>query len=211
MTGAGGVPSSGATAVTFNLTAVTPSASSFVTAYPCDGTASGAVPATSNVNLAAGDIRPNLVTVPLGPDGWVCFVALADTDIVVDIAGAWSTTGSLYQPLAPDRVVDTRSGLGGGRLPAGSVLRVPITGAGGVPADATAVALNATVSSPDRAGFLTVYPCDAPRPTASNLDFIRGETTANAAAVRLAADGSVCVYAMVATDVVIDIDGVWRP
>jgi hypothetical protein len=209
--GVGGVPAAGASAVTFTLTAVAPSAPSYVTAYPCDATGAGAVPATSNVNLGPGEIRPNLVTVPIGTSGMVCFVALADTDIVVDLAGAWSGTGSLFQPLDPVRIVDTRAGKGGTRLDAGTVLRVPVAGNGTVPSDATAVALNATVTAPAAAGFVTIYPCDATPPTASNLDFTAAQTTANAAAVRLAADGSVCVYAMTVVDVVLDVDGVWRP
>lgn len=74
-----------ATGVFLNVTAVQPSGPGFVTAYPCGDP----MPPTSNVNFTAGGgVVPNSVFVKLGGGGRVCFAApVADTDLVVDVAG----------------------------------------------------------------------------------------------------------------------------
>jgi hypothetical protein len=53
-----------------------------------------------------------------------------------------------------------------------------------------------------------VYPCDAIRPTASNLNFDSGETIPNAVVTKLAADGTVCIYAHATAHFVVDVAGV---
>jgi hypothetical protein len=210
VTGAGGVPIS-ATAVTFNLTVVGASKPGYVTAYPCGQ----AIPSTSSIDVASSDARANLVTVKVGSIGRVCLFAMMKTDVIVDLAGYWTsstaTTGSLYQPLAPRRLVDTRRALGATRLAAGGSIRIRVAGAPGIPATATAAALNVTVTDPSRAGYVSIYPCDATRTDVSNLDYSAGETIPNASVVRLGADGTVCLFSMSATDVVVDVDGVWHP
>ncbi len=93
------------------------------------------------------------------------------------------------------------------RLPAGSTTTVKVAGVGGVPAGATAVSLNLTVTNPRTPGFLTTYPCDEPRPLASNVNFTSDNTVAGAAIVPVAADGTVCVYTSAATHLVVDVMG----
>src|SRR5262249_59435927 len=67
---------------------------------------------------------------------------------------------SLYFPLVPARVLDTRSGNGAPVAPlgAGASLDLQVTGRGGVPAGATAVVLNVTVTNPTAQSFLTAWP-----------------------------------------------------
>jgi len=55
------------------------------------------------------------------------------------------------------------------------------------PADATAVILNVTAVSPTSSGWLTVWPSDKTRPTASTLNFAPGTPTPNLAVVQLTA------------------------
>jgi hypothetical protein len=93
------------------------------------------------------------------------------------------------------------------RLRAGSVTALTVAGTNGVPADATAVSLNLTVTNPRAAGFLTAYPCDVDRPLASNLNFRSDNTVAGAAIVPIAADGTVCVYTSSDTHLIIDVMG----
>jgi uncharacterized delta-60 repeat protein len=81
--GYGGVPVSGATAVTLNVTAVDPTSGGFLTVYPCGSD----VPNVSNLNFSAGQTVPNLVTVPLGASGTVCFSSPSTTHLLADIAG----------------------------------------------------------------------------------------------------------------------------
>ena len=56
-------------------------------------------------------------------------------------------------------------------------------------------------------GFVTVFPCGAPMPLASNLSYTVGSTIANAVVAKVGAGGSVCLYAMAGTHVVVDANG----
>ena len=93
------------------------------------------------------------------------------------------------------------------RLAAGSTTTVKVSGVGGVPAGATAVSLNLTVTNPRTPGFLTAYPCDVERPLASNVNFASDNTVAGAAVVPIAADGTVCVYTSSDTHLIVDVMG----
>ena len=87
MAGANGVPGD-ATAVVLNVTGTDVTADTFVTLWP----AGQAAPFTSNLNVTAGDTRANLVTVALGNGGAVQIRnALGSADVVVDLAGYYST------------------------------------------------------------------------------------------------------------------------
>lgn len=111
-----------------------------------------------------------------------------------------------YHPVAPVRVQDTRSGA----VPSAGSRDVTIVGVGGVPAaDADAVVINLVAVSPSGGGggFLTAFPADEPRPNASNVNFLGGQTIANAATVKLSADGKIKIYSSVATHYVIDVQG----
>ena len=93
VTGRGGVPSSGVSAVVLNVTATGASQHGFVTVYP-DRTAQ---PTASNLNFPAGDTRANLVTVKLGGLGKVALTNTGDSRVhlIADVAGyyldGWST------------------------------------------------------------------------------------------------------------------------
>jgi SpoIID/LytB domain protein len=82
--GVGGVPSSGVSAVVLNVTAVSPTQETFVTAWP-----SGiGRPPTSNLDAAPGSLVPNLVVSGVGPDGKVdLYNNSGSTNLVVDVAG----------------------------------------------------------------------------------------------------------------------------
>lgn len=208
----GGVPAN-ATAVALNVTAVAPDATpnGYVTVYPC-----GTVPNASNLNLAPGETRPNLVLAPVSADGTVCLMSTVGTDLLADVAGAFASSGGRsFTPLAPIRMFDSRqgdtrlnAGLGGARLTAGGIVRVPLAGVRGVPAGATAVSVNLTVTDAQGTGYLTAFPCGA-RPDVSNVNFARGTDVANAAQVTLDPQGAVCVYASATTHVLVDVNGVW--
>ena len=87
VTGIAGVPISGVTAVVLNVTAVFPTRSTFVTAYP-NGQAR---PLASNLNPAAGSITPNLVVVKVGDLGKInLYNETGSTDLIADIAGYYT-------------------------------------------------------------------------------------------------------------------------
>ncbi|MDW3216586.1 MAG: hypothetical protein R8G01_21515 [Ilumatobacteraceae bacterium] len=118
-------------------------------------------------------------------------------------------------PVAPARLLDSRVGeatvdglsAGIGVRPAGSVTEVSVAGRGGVPADALSVMLNVAVVSPEAPGFLTVYPCGSQTPLASSLNHAAGEVIANSVFTGFGADGKVCIYSLVATDLIVDVTG----
>jgi len=129
-------------------------------------------------------------------------------------------TGSSAAPsdlvsLTPARLADTRTGgstvdglfAGGGPQTGGSTLALTVTGRGGVALDAAAVSLNVTATNGAGAGFVTVFPCGATQPTASNLNYTSGSIVPNAVITKVGAGGRVCLFVNVATDLVVDVGG----
>lgn len=90
----------------------------------------------------------------------------------------------------PCRVLDTRQGGQGGALSSGSTRAITIAGTCGIPAQATAVAANITVTQPSGAGKLTIYPDQGLPPQAETIWFGAGQTRANNAILALDITGS---------------------
>jgi subtilisin family serine protease len=87
VTGRGGVPGAGVSAVVLNVTAVNTTVDTFITAWPTGG----GRPLASNLNPIAGRITSNLVTVPVGSGGQVNLYNLTgNTDLVADVFGWYS-------------------------------------------------------------------------------------------------------------------------
>jgi len=203
----------GAAAVVLNVTATNTTAASFLTVYP----AGNARPLTSNLNWTAGKTVPNLVEVPVGAGGAVTFHnQFGLTDVVVDLEGYFalpSGTAGQEVALTPARITDTRSGSGlpnaGSKLGAGGSLDIQVTGAGGVPSTGVSAAiLNVTVTNTTAASFLTAWRSGTTRPTASNLNWVAGQTVPNRVIVPVSASGMVSVYNQVgAADVIVDVSG----
>ncbi len=201
----------GATAAVVQLTAVDGQAPGFLRAFPCDQQMTD----TSNVNTRGPQqyAYSALTTVPLAADGTFCVFSYSGDDVVIDVNGAWApaATDRLAPATAPFRIVDTRIGQGGTRIPAGGTLRItPSAWGGGQAAILNVVAVNA--SGP---GWLKLYDCAAPAPNVSNVNFPAagaepdGYPTSNAVQVKVAAGSGLCVtaYAGSAVDVVIDVSG----
>ena len=62
LTGRGGIPATGVSAVAINVTAVSPSGPGFISAWP----SGSAQPTTSILNFTAGQTTPNMVVLPVG-------------------------------------------------------------------------------------------------------------------------------------------------
>ncbi len=95
--------------------------------------------------------------------------------------------------------------------PAGTVSRVAVAGLNGVPADAKAVAVNLTVTTPRTQGFLTAWACGTPQPATSNLNFRSDQTVAVSAIVNVGTTGQICVFNSVQTQVIVDVQGFFAP
>ena len=83
----GGIPTD-ALSVTANLVAVNPSAPGHLTVYPCGFDK----PLASALNYMPGVNIANEFTVPIGDNGDICIYTYAETDIVVDIYGYYTTS-----------------------------------------------------------------------------------------------------------------------
>jgi uncharacterized protein YvpB len=89
-----------------------------------------------------------------------------------------------------------------------STENLTVAGIDSVPADATAVVLNVTVSAPTSASYLTVSPTGEGSPNVSNLNFSAGETVANLTVVPVGVNGQVTIYnATGNVEVVVDLEG----
>ncbi len=203
--GVAGVPATGVSAVSLNVTVIDPIGAGFVTVYPC-----GERPLTSSLNFTAGEIVPNAVISPLSADGEICFYSSVGADLVADING-WFATGAGFATLAPTRLLDTRPDEPQGAVsvlkqPYGDLL-VKLAGAAGVPMDGvSAVSLNVTVIDPVAAGFVTVYAC-GDRPLTSSLNYTAGQIIPNAVIAPVSADGAICIHSSSGADLVADING----
>ena len=211
--GVSGVPLTGVTAVSLNLTAVGPTAEGYVTVWPCGSTK----PGTSNVNFVKDQIVPNAVIAPVDVTGKVCIASTSATHLVVDVNG-WFGANSGLRAVTPVRVFDTRNGTGGvpvakvGALDgSATALEVSILSAIGQSAGAvSAVSLNVTATGTSVSkygGYVTVYPCGGAPPNSSNLNFVANQSVPNAVIVPVSATGTVCFYVYGQADLIADVNG----
>ena len=165
--GRGGAPGT-ATAAVLTITATQSRGVGYVTVYP----AGSARPDTSTLNLnGPGQTVANTTLIPLGGGGVDIYVSVG-VDLLIDLAGAFvpadasATAGRFVGlPAGSTRVTDTR---GGRPVAANASMRVARPSF--VPADATAIVANLTVTGSFGAGFWTAWPAGAPRPDASVLN-----------------------------------------
>lgn len=125
---------------------------------------------------------------------------------------------SHFVAVPPTRILDTRSNLGGkGPLAAKGQLSLTVTGAHGdaveVPAEATAVAMNVTITEAAAPGFVQVFPTDdAEVGDSSNLNVERrGQTLPNLVITRIGTKGTVTFYTQGGGQLVADLVGYFVP
>jgi len=210
--GASGVPATGVSAVVINTTGTQATNFTYLAVYPSGGPR----PLASNLNFGPGQDVPNLVTVKVGGDGNVkVYNAAGETHVIFDVVGWYGgpSGGSLFNGVTPKRILDTRDGTGApaAKLGQDATLVVDVTGTFGSGVSATgvsAVVVNTTVDAPTTASYLTVFPSDAPRPLASNLNFVAGQIVPNLVTVKVGHDGNVKAYNNTgSTHVIFDVVG----
>lgn len=216
ITGQGGVPAADVSSVVINVTAVSPTANGYTTVWPTGTTK----PDSSSLNYVSGKTVAKLVTVPVGANGKVSmFNSGSATNYIFDVAGYYSsdvTPDSLktqegrFVSLNPSRIMDTRNGNGGYSvaIPANGTYSLTVNGSGGVPStNVKAVVLNLTAVSPSANGFLTAWPSGIPKPNASNVNFVSGQSTANQAIIMVGSDGKIQLSSSVSTNIIVDVAG----
>lgn len=205
--GRGEVPADASAAIV-NLTVTNGAGPGYATVFPCDDR-----PTASSVNYTAGSTDPNELIAKLSPRGTLCVFTLTAAEVIVDVVG-YVPEHSPYTALAPARFADSRDAptfdgdvRNTGPRPDGTVWEIPISGRGAVPEGATAAVVNLTVTGATRPGYATVYPCTEDRPQASSLNYAAGMTRPNELIAKLSPAGSICVFTLSATDVVVDVVG----
>jgi Matrixin len=219
VTGVGGVPAIGVSAVVLNVTATDPTEPTFLSVWPSNGSAQ---PNVSSLNVVRGETAANQVIVPVGPAGMVNVANDAgSTHFIVDVMG-WISAGTPgvggFVPVTPTRVADTRGGAGlrpGGWRPvrlSGTV--IPSTGVG-------AVAANFTVIDASEGSFVSVFPTSpgfsstgftpsAALPNVSTLNVSQGQTVPNASVTPVGPEASVWVYNFGGNaNLAVDVSGYW--
>jgi hypothetical protein len=196
--GLAGLVPDGARAAVIDLAAVNPTAAGYLTAWSCDEP----MPATSNLNYRAGETRAAHAVVTMAADESICIFSMTNTDVIVDVTGSYSTDPAAlrFHPQAPQRIYDSR--ISGGAWRAGETRAIA------VPSTAAAVAINVTVTEPELAGFVTVFPCQAELPVVSNINYSAGQVVANLVETGVS-DATICVHSMAPTQIVIDLQGTY--
>jgi alpha-tubulin suppressor-like RCC1 family protein len=217
VTGKASVPASGVAAVVMNITATGGTSPTFITAYATGVTR----PGVSLLNVAPGQTVSERVIVAVGAGGTVAlYNHLGRQPLIADVSG-WFTdgsdatvTGAYFTAVTPERILDTRSGLGTTAGVVGPQVALPVTvdGTGAVPVATgarppTALVLDVTAVRPTSTTFVTAYSGGNPV-LASDINVTAKDTVGKLVVVRPAADGTVYLYnAGGFVDLVVDVVG----
>ena len=163
--GATSLPASGITAVTVNITATNTVSTGYLLAYPDKA----ALPISSTLNWNGSTTKAATAIVQVGTDGAIDVynggAGTAATDVIVDVTGYFTNTGSgdVYVPVTPDRVFDSRKF---NPVAQGTAASVTLTGQDGMPGEfydgapggaiVDGYVLNATVTQTPSNGYLQV-------------------------------------------------------
>jgi hypothetical protein len=210
VTGLGGVPATGVSAVLVDVTTVNPAGQTYLTLWGDGQPRPGAAAMTvgpANLTLS------NSAVTPVGANGYIAIAnSSASTNVIVDVHGYFSTAAGAgyggFIPVGHQRIVDTRSGLGvpAARIPAGGSVTADL-GSAAVP-NVTAAFVNLTVPGAASQGWLGAQPAGASGGQLSVFDFLSG-TSASGAVLRLGSDHRVTFtnHSGQPIDLVVDLHG----
>lgn len=204
----GGIPAD-ADAVVLNVTATEPTLGGYITVWPTGV----AQPVASSLNTRAGVTVANMVVTRIGVDGTVSISNPFGTVQLLADAVAWSRADNHFHAQAPQRILDTRSGLGiSHTLTPNETADLPIAGVAGLPATGIGVAvLNVTATRPSAISYLTVFPAGTTKPNASSLNFAAEQTVPNLVFATVGTTGKISIFNAAGTvDVIADLVG-WIP
>ncbi|MFI9830796.1 hypothetical protein ACIHIX_24260 [Streptomyces sp. NPDC051913] len=213
VTGVGGVPSSGVSAVSLVVKAVNATSSgSYLELWP-DGTTKPSPGST--VNFASGSPTSNAAIVAVGSNGMIdVYNSSGSVDLVVDVSGYFTGDGGAassggYVPVTQSRLVDTRNGTGAptAQIAPGGTLNVQIDGEAGI-TDEASVYANLIVPASGDHGALYAYASggSSGQPV---VDY-KSVTTSQGAVIPVGTDGQITLKNGSSTqsiDVVLDVYG----
>ena len=195
---------SGAVAAAVTVTAIPNGRHGFVTAYP----AATSRPPTSTVNADPARVVANSAVIPLSADGAIDVYALEPTDVVIDLAGLFvpndAARAGRFQPVIPARLLDTRTSSG----PLAPRGEITVALPAGVPADATALAVNVTSVNALAPGYLSSRPAGTPANGPTSFLNPDGSGAAVASSVILPVSRrGLTLHSLSGGDVVVDVTG----
>ncbi|MBK8598213.1 MAG: hypothetical protein IPN83_22070 [Holophagales bacterium] len=135
----------------------------------------------------------------------------------IDALDAVPTPPLVFTGIAPCRVADTRDsgfppGYGPPSMPSSAPRDFTLAGRCDIPSSAQAVSVNFTVTNTLGAGFLLVFPAGGAAASVSTLNYLAGQTVANAAVVPLGTGGALTAVAGVSGfDLLVDVNGYYAP
>jgi hypothetical protein len=181
-------------------------------------------PTTASLYFPVGDNRAAGLTVKLGPDGTLSVVYIAEegaqAQVVFDVTGYFtpSLDGAQWVPVPPNRIVDSRKGIGVGSIlscvksASFSAVERSNDPALNVPSTAVGVTGTLTVTRQTTAGYLALTTARRDVPITSTLNFPNGDNRATGVTVPLGSGGVLWVSfggcrSGTKTHVVFDISG----
>jgi hypothetical protein len=179
----------------------------YITADKCSAIVVG--PQTkSNGNFNSGIDVSNLSVVSLDSDGSFCIYSEQAVDLVVDIQGSFSASGTTkLSSMSTQRVLDTRAS---DQPLANSITRVNTGAASG----SRAALVNLTMTGATKFGYITADKCSSLQSgpqSRSNGNFRPQADVSNLSVVPLDSDGSFCIYAEQGVDLIVDVQGIFSP
>ena len=201
-----------ASVVVLNVTAIDPTAPTFLTVWPIGADR----PVASSLNVVPGEVRANLVVTAVRDGQFSIYNEAGTVDVVIDVVGVYTVPTEFHQsgrfyPVEPYRRFDSRVASpfpNAGSLTPGSVLILR-----GSPGSVEVT--NVTAVSPSRNGFLSVVRWDQfadqsfRAPETSNINFRAGQIVSNATYAPAAPDYAV-YNPYGSTHVVVDVFGYFR-
>lgn len=192
-------------AISANFTVDRASNEGFLSVYNTRSTP----PLVSTLNFTPHAPVANQAVIPTS-NGNISLMSNVDVDVIVDINGRFrSDAANRFVPIAPTRIVDSNQA--GPSLRPDRPIVVKIADVAGIPATATAVAVNVTVDGSTGHGFVRAYPTGTRAPWISNLNLTPGATRANSAIVPIGSNGTITLDGTVGGRIIVDVAGYFAP
>jgi hypothetical protein len=229
--GSAGIPQSGVSAVALSVSVTNPDQGGYLTVYQ----QGSPLPTASNLNYSSGQDVTNSVVVPVGANGSIeIYTSGGFPNLQVDATGWFSASGaslpsdaSLFSAISPWRICDTREGnpskltgnsaLCQGKAPgAQGSLSIQVAGTDfsglQVPADATGIFANVTVTGSTSGGYMVVVGAGSASLSARSVSWQAGSTVASGVFSGLGSNGDVnIINGPARTDVIVDLGGWFIP
>jgi hypothetical protein len=165
-----------------------------LTIYACGSTR----PSRPTVTVSGTAMSTAFAVVPVATSGRVCIYASTSTHVVLDLQG-YTPNRMSYRSVTPVRRYS--SSVGGG-----STSSFQVSGLGTVPAEVAAVALR-VVATAASAGSVTLFACDASKPSVPSLSTGGGMPTGGTVIVTPSTWGEVCLYSSTSATIEVDVVG----